>query len=66
MAIASVWALWFAWYPVWVDAYSADQIVNGQMRYRVWLKTVEYRLDEWTDTDGDGEFHSVYKYRLPK
>lgn len=62
--IAAGWCLWFAWYPVWVDAYSVDQIINGQMRYRRWLQTVEYRLAEWTDEEG--EKHAVYKYRLHK
>lgn len=38
------WTLWFAWFPVSVDAYNVSEIRRGKMRYRVWLRWVECRL----------------------
>jgi hypothetical protein len=60
------WQLYFAIFPVYVDAYDVSEIKNGKMRY---LKCgwVERRLDVWVDPDDEDRVeHRVWKFRLPK
>jgi hypothetical protein len=49
------WEPYFAWWPVWVDAYTPAEIKNGKMRYRKlgWVQR------QWNDN----EFGS-WRYRL--
>jgi hypothetical protein len=53
------WMPWFAWLPVWVDAYHVTEIDQGRFHYRVWLRRVEYAFSH-----GSKE-NPVWKYRLP-
>ncbi len=63
----TAWCLWFAWYPVYVDAYSPDEIKNGHTRYRVWLQTVEYSRHVFVNVDDEDQIvHDVWRYRLPR
>jgi hypothetical protein len=67
-AVTAGWILWFAWYPVTVDAYSQDEIKNGHFTYTVWWRFVEYQWYEWTDIYEDGApiKHAFWRYRLHK
>lgn len=58
------WERWFAWTPVWVDAYDVSEIRNGHMRYRVWLQWVERRMSP--DGPAPDEDVSHTQYRLPR
>lgn len=51
-ASPAAWEQFFAWWPVIVHAYHEDEIRNGKFRYRVWLRYVERRNEQWTDEDG--------------
>lgn len=54
------WHLWFAWYPVKIDAYRAEEIRKGAMRYRVWARWIECRAR--IGEDG----RKIWDYRLPQ
>lgn len=58
------WQRWFAWYPVVVDAYEVNEIVNGKMRYRVRFRWVERRIRGEVAPNGD--LTDWWQYRLPQ
>lgn len=57
---AGEWQPYFAWWPVWVDAYEVSEIKNGKMIYRQ-CGLVERRYV--IRTDEDGEHWEGWKYR---
>ncbi len=61
------WQPYFAWEPVYVDAYSEGERQNGKFSFpkRGW---VERRLHIWTDDEfGDGPIeHRVWRFRLAR
>lgn len=61
------WRPYFAWLPVYVDAYAESERKNGKFRYLVW-GPVERRLHIWTDDEfGDGPVeHRVWRFRLAR
>jgi len=61
----SNWLPWFAWRPVYVDAYAITELRHGRTRYKVWLRTVEYQFFDWIDGEDDPDTHRVIRYRLP-
>lgn len=67
MVMAICWTLWFAWYPVTVDAYKASEIHNGSFRRTVWMRYVEWRPRDESEYDQeyDGP-HDDIRYRLPQ
>lgn len=60
------WHRWFAWHPVYVDAYDVTEIRDGKMSYRVWLQTIDARWDVFTADDDDRTVIKSWKYRLAK
>lgn len=57
------WTRWFAWFPVTVDAYDVSEIRGGKMRYRVWLRWVECRMQP---DRADEDFTPSMQFRLPR
>lgn len=58
------WHPYFAWLPVYVDAYDVREIKNGKMRYRQW-GWVERRLHIWVDVDDEDQIeHRVWRFRV--
>jgi len=58
------WQPYFAWWPVYVDAYEVSEIKNGKMRYPK-LGWVERRLHIWVDVDDEDQIeHRVWRFRL--
>lgn len=58
------WHPYFAWKPVYVDAYDISEIKNNKMRYLKW-GWVERRLDIWIDADDEDRVaHIVWRFRL--
>lgn len=55
------WQPYFAWRPVWVDAYDDSEIKNGKFSYRK-FGWVERYWKCWIDEEG--EQHSGWRYRL--
>lgn len=57
------WKPYFAWWPVLVDAYTVDEIKDGEFNYPKW-GWVERYWHVWTDEEG--EDHATWRYRLPR
>ncbi len=58
------WQPYFAWWPVYVDAYEVSEIKNGKMRYPK-LGWVERRLHVWVDVDDEDQIeHRIWRFRL--
>ncbi len=58
------WQPYFAWWPVYVDAYEVSEIKNGKMRYPK-LGWVERRLHVWVDVDDEDQIERrVWRFRL--
>jgi hypothetical protein len=55
------WQPYFAWRPVYVDAYDNSEIKDGKMRYLKW-GWVERKWESWVDSDF-GDKHEYWKYR---
>lgn len=62
------WKPWFAWYPVYVDAYQISEIVNGKTRYAVFGRMVErmWVPERFDDEDTADVYHAHWNYRLPR
>jgi hypothetical protein len=58
-ALATEWEPYFAWWPVWVDAYSQSEMENGKLVYRKtgWLERKLVTIDD------EGERRQVWRYR---
>lgn len=60
------WKPFFAWRPVYVDAYDEGERKNGKFRYRKW-GWVDRRLCVWIDVDDEDRVeHRVWRFRLPQ
>lgn len=60
------WQPYFAWRPVYVDAYDVSEIKNGKMRYRKWGH-VERRFCVWVDVADDDQIeHRVWRFRIAR
>jgi len=60
------WQSYFAWRPVYVDAYDVSEIKDGKMRYLKW-GWVERRFCVWIDVDDEDQIeHRVWRFRLLK
>jgi len=58
------WQPYFAWWPVYVDAYEMSEIKNGKARYPK-LGWVERRLHVWVDVDDEDQIeHRIWRFRL--
>lgn len=66
MIDCTAWQPYFAWMPVYVDAYSVSEIKDGKMRYLKW-GWVERRLDIWVDVDDEDRVeHRVWRFRIAR
>lgn len=60
------WQPYFAWSPVYVDAYSVSEIKDGKLRYLKW-GWVERRAHIWVDVDDEDQIeHRVWRFRLSR
>jgi hypothetical protein len=60
------WQPYFAWKPVYVDAYDVSEIKNHKMRFLKW-GWVERRFCKWTDVDDEDRVeHRAWRFRLSR
>lgn len=66
MMDCTAWEPYFAWKPVYVDAYDVSEIKNHKMRYLKWGR-VERRFCVWIEDQDESQFgvkHRVWRFRL--
>ncbi len=62
------WQPYFAWKPVYVDAYDVREIKNGKMRYLKW-GWVERAFCTRVETEDESQFgvtYRVWRFRLAR
>lgn len=60
------WQPYFAWRPVYVDAYDLSDVKRGKTRYLKWGH-VERRFCVWVDVDDEDQIeHRAWRFRIAR